>query len=29
MPTLKIALLMCMDARINGHGAFRLGLRLS
>jgi carbonic anhydrase len=24
MPTLKIALLMCMDARINGHGAFRL-----
>jgi len=24
MPTLKIALLMCMDARINGHGAFGL-----
>jgi carbonic anhydrase len=24
IPTLKIALLMCMDARINGHGAFRL-----
>ena len=24
MPTLKIALLMCMDARIDGHGAFRL-----
>jgi carbonic anhydrase len=24
MTTLKIALLMCMDARINGHGAFRL-----
>lgn len=26
MPTLKIALLMCMDARIDGHGAFRLNL---
>ena len=26
MPTLKIALLMCMDARIDGHGAFRLTL---
>ena len=24
MPTLKIAMLMCMDARINGHGAFGL-----
>jgi carbonic anhydrase len=24
MPTLKIALLMCMDARIDGHAAFRL-----
>jgi carbonic anhydrase len=24
MPTLKVAMLMCMDARINGHGAFGL-----